>query len=62
MTRVSHIHDIEHRRPHVWLTSAINHLSRDRDAATREAIAMLSACKAQVPQPIDIGAMLRGQS
>lgn len=62
MTRVSHIHDIEHRRPHVWLTSAINHLGRDADTATLQAISILLACKSQVPQPIDIGAMLRGQS
>lgn len=54
MTRLS---DIEGRQPHRWLTSAINHLGRDADDCTVQAIAIMLAHKAQV-QPVDISAAL----
>lgn len=51
------VSDIEKRQPHRWITRAIRHLGQTDDAGTREAIATLSACQAQV-QPVDISAAL----
>lgn len=59
----STVHDIEHRRPHVWLSRAIEHLSwhADDDGAM-EAVSILLAAKRQQPVPVDVHAILRGQA
>lgn len=46
---MANIHDIEHRRPHVWLARAIEHLSWDtEDDATMAAISLLASALRQV--------------
>lgn len=52
-------YDIENRFPDVWLKRAINHLGRQNDRDTLQAISICLAAKAQCAR-VDIYSALRG--